>query len=240
MPDLLEGRLEEVESRVAAAARRSGRDPQAITLVMVTKRQSVEQMLAVQEYCRRRAAQVVFGESYVQEFKKKKELLAPGYEVHLIGSLQSNKVRDAVRLFDVIESVHCAEIARLISKEAARAGKIQKILLQVNVSNDPAKHGFPPQELGAFVCGQLPKLTHIDCLGLMTITRLYERPEDVRSDFRTLKRLAMELQTLEPLATMLRGKPFGLSMGMSQDFEIAIEEGATWVRVGTALFGERR
>lgn len=238
--NLLRARLLELEERISCAARRSGRETQPIKLVAVSKKQPIELMLELEELYRCRNSRPTFGESYVQEFKKKKDQLSAGSETHLIGPLQSNKVRDAVRLFEVIESIHSAQIARAVCQEAQKINKRQRVLLQVNISDDPAKHGFLRRQLGEFIAQELPALENLDFLGLMTITRFYPKPEDVRPDFRALKELGDSLGLLPGCQRLLQGRTLELSMGMSDDFEIAIEEGATWVRIGTALFGERR
>lgn len=233
----LEERLSQVAACIAAAAQRSGRAARDIKLVAVSKKQPVERMLEFQRCCVRRGLRVIFGESYVQEFKRKRDFLGPELEVHLIGALQSNKVRDAVKIFDVIESVHSLEIAGAVAQEAEKLGKQQAIMAQVNISNDPGKHGFAPDGALHFFQYELPRWPSLQCLGLMTITRWYEKCEEARPDFRALQQLA---QTIHSGAGSIRdSKPLELSMGMSHDFEVAIEEGATWVRIGTALFGER-
>jgi pyridoxal phosphate enzyme (YggS family) len=188
-----------------------------------------------------RGIPVVFGESYVQELKaKRNELDKSGLvgEFHLLGPLQSNKIRDAVRFADLIESVHSLKIIDGIAKEARAAGKRQSIFLQVNIGRDPQKSGFSKEQLSE-ACHAVG--VYRDCLalrGLMTITPYYPVAEDVRADFRAFNEFRRKLLK-SPDVKCFEGEEILLSMGMSSDFEIAIEEGADLVRVGTKLFGER-
>jgi hypothetical protein len=158
----------------------------------------------------------------------------PGARWHLVGPLQSNKARRALEVFDSIESVDSVELARRLDRLAAevRPGARYPVLLQVNVDDDPAKAGFQPADL-ELVVGLTGELPALDVRGLMTIGRLVAHPEDARPTFRALR------ETSERLRAMAPGIGPHLSMGMTDDFEIAVEEGATIVRVGRALFGER-
>ena len=219
----LKQNLLKLQQRVAAALKRSGRST-SVQLVAVSKLQPAS---LVQEFVNL-GGSIILGENYVQEFKKKRVELKGDFQAHLIGPLQRNKAKLAVELFDVIESVHSVEVAQAIDKAAAQSGKVQEIFLQINISSDSAKSGFTADAAVEFFKGELTKLKNLNCTGLMTITELYEKPEDARGDFSRLYQLA---QSLKP--------GLSLSMGMSQDFEIAVEEGATHVRVGTALFGQR-
>jgi hypothetical protein len=190
---------------------------------------------AVEEYvrwCRERSLPAVVGVNYVQEYRELVQTISmPPDRAHFIGRLQKNKVKDAVALFDVIETVDSAELARLIDVTAQKAGKIQKVLLQVNISDDPGKGGFSASGVIEFMRQYASTLTHLSIEGLMTITRYYETAEEARPDFRKLAELR---------AVVAPGSEFHLSMGMSQDFVVAIAEGATLIRLGTALFGERK
>ena len=223
MESELKQNLVRIQERIAAALLRSGRATQ-VQLVAVSKLQPAS---LVQEFLNL-GGSIVLGENYVQEFKKKRVELKGDFKAHLIGPLQRNKAKLAVELFDLIESVHSAEIAEALNKAAAQIGKIQEVFLQVNISGDAAKSGFSAEATRTFFRDQLASLNNLKCTGLMTITELYEKAEDARADFRALYQLS---ESLRPGLL--------LSMGMSQDFEIAVEEGATHVRVGTALFGER-
>ena len=223
--DLL-ARIAAIHERMNAAKLRS-RLGQAVQLVAVTKGQPeavLQQFLSIQAQS---AAPVLFGENYVQEWQQKRTALAGSYEVHLIGPLQSNKASKAVALFDVIESVHSEKILVALAHEAEKIGKTQGIFLQVNISGDEAKAGFAAEEIQQAVT-RAKSFRHLLLLGLMTITRDYAVAEAARADFRALRELR---DSVDPA--------LGLSMGMSGDFEVAIEEGATVVRIGTALFGPR-
>jgi pyridoxal phosphate enzyme (YggS family) len=176
--------------------------------------------------------QRMFGESRVQEAKAKMEQCPGRLRWHLIGHLQSNKCRDAVELFEMIESVDRLAIAQEISKWAEREGKTMPVLLEVNVAGEASKFGFRPEEVLA-VLGEINALPKIEIHGLMTIAPWTPEPEKVRPIFR-------QLRELKEQSEQILGAPLAhLSMGMSGDFEVAIEEGATLVRVGTALFGPR-
>lgn len=221
-------RFEQVHDLVQTVAQRVGGDVQVLA---VSKFQEVACMQQYIDWCQSCGRVAVFGENYVQEFKKKRVELRGSFRVHLIGSLQRNKARDAVALFDCIESVDSVELADALNREAARLGKLQAVLAQVNVSADEAKHGVTLSGLDEFCQYLVTKCESLRLEGLMCITRFYENPEDVRNDFRMMSRRFSELHSKLGMKR--------LSMGMSADFEIAIEEGANEVRVGTALFGER-
>jgi pyridoxal phosphate enzyme (YggS family) len=223
------GRLNEILARIAEACARQPPQGQPVRLVAVSKRQPIERVRALYSALPLipNSPPLILGENYVQEWAEKREELPPPSEVHLIGPLQSNKAREAVRLFDVIESVHSSKLVTLISKEAQRANKVQRIFLQVNISGDSAKSGFSPDEIPKAL-EQVRALPALSLEGLMTITREYATPEEARGDFRAMRSLRDRLNPA-----------LGLSMGMSSDFDIAIQEGATHVRVGSALFGSR-
>ena len=228
--------LDGILGRMHAAADRSGRKHDAVTLVAVSKTKPIELMCEYAAAATAHGIPVIFGESYVQEVKAKAALIPAHSECHLMGPLQSNKVRDAVGLFSLIHSVHSRKILTLIAKEAEKIGKRQRVLLQVNISKDPAKQGFLPEELLAMgEVGVVGDAVQIE--GLMAITALYDSPEGSRWDFRALRSLGEKLVHAGMLPVREQGVE--LSMGMSNDFEVAIEEGATFVRVGSALFGER-
>lgn len=219
-------RLSEIRSRIAQAAERAGRDPSDVTLIGVTKTFPLEVVEAAIE-----AGFTDLGESRVQELSAKSEdvpgLVGGGsFRWHLIGPLQRNKVKRAVEIADVIQSVGSMRLANEINKRAEAVGRMMPCYLQVNVSGEDAKSGVKIDEAGAFI-REVLELPNIEVIGLMTIPEEAE-PEIVRSQFRELVRIADEA----PI-------PLRLSMGMSGDFEIAVEEGATDVRIGTALFGDR-
>jgi len=218
----------QVLEQVAAAAARSGRDPGAVRLVAVSKTVDVGRIRAAVA-----AGLTELGENRVQELATKAPLIE-GARWHLIGPLQSNKVRRAVEVADVIQSVDSLELGRRLDRIAAelRPGAPLPVLLQVNVDDDPAKAGFRPADLAAAL-DELLGLAGLRVDGLMTIGRLVDDPEAARPTFAALRTLAERLRGAHP------GLGPELSMGMSDDYPVAVEEGATIVRVGRALFGER-
>ncbi len=219
---------ERVLERIEAACARSGRRPAEVTLVAVSKTVPADALRDAVA-----AGLDLLGENRVQEGAAKVAEV-PGARWHLVGPLQSNKARRALEVFDSIESVDSVELAERLDRLAreVRPGTRYPILLQVNVDDDPAKAGFQPDGL-ATALDRIGGLDAIDVRGLMTIGRLAERPEDARSTFRSLR------ETSERLRAAGAQVGADLSMGMTDDFELAIEEGATIVRVGRALFGER-
>jgi pyridoxal phosphate enzyme (YggS family) len=216
-----------VLARIDAAARRAGRNPDDIELVAVTKTVSAERVRAAIA-----VGLDILGENRVQEAADKRPE-TPGATWHLVGPLQSNKAGRALETFDVIESVDSVELATRLSRLALEMGRAPSpVLLQVNVDADPAKAGFRPEALAASLPAMLD-LAGIRVDGLMTIGRLVTEPEAARPTFVALRSLGERLRAAQP-----RLGP-SLSMGMSDDFEVAVEEGATHVRVGRALFGAR-
>lgn len=215
--------------RMASAAMRAGRDPSSVRLVVVTKtvdRGRITQAVA--------AGAVILGENRVQEAKEKIEALGKIASWHLIGHLQTNKAKYAVRLFDLIHSVDNLELAAEIDRQAAKIGKVQNILIEVNIAGEASKAGMAVKGAPALV-REAARLKNISIQGLMTMPPYSENPEDSRPYFTVLRELAETIATGNiPNVAMQE-----LSMGMSGDFEVAIEEGATLVRVGTAIFGER-
>ena len=218
--------LEEVRGRMAAAARRAGRDPAGVRLVAVSKTVPVE--LIRQAVA---AGQRLFGENYLQEARGKIEALGEAASWHFIGHLQSNKAKAAVDRFELIHGVDRLKLARALEAAAASLESSQKILMQVNLAGEASKSGTSP-EAAAELWREISRLPHLRLVGLMTMPPFLD-PEAVRPYFRALRELRERLQDLG-------GTPLPeLSMGMSGDFEVAIEEGATLVRVGTAIFGSR-
>jgi PLP dependent protein len=215
------GNLERVRERLARAAERSGRRPADVLLIAVSKTVDVERMRAAVA-----AGVAALGENRVQEARSKVAELGRPVAWHLIGHLQTNKARDAVELFDVIHSLDRVELARELERRAAARGQVVEALLQVNVAAEASKGG-----VGADLVGEtldiVGKLPHVRVRGLMTIPPEVERADDARPWFRRLRELGERHGLRE------------LSMGMSHDFEVAVEEGATMVRVGTAIFGPR-
>ncbi|HMM35610.1 MAG TPA: YggS family pyridoxal phosphate-dependent enzyme [Thermoanaerobaculia bacterium] len=206
-----------VRSRIEAAARRAGRDPSSVTLLAVTKTKPLEDLLAAWE-----AGVRDFGENRVQEAEAKFPHLPSDAGRHLIGPIQSNKANKAARLADVLHAVDSADLARRLARAAANERKRLAVFVEVNTGGEETKAGVSPAEVPALVAEVLA-LPALDLRGLMSIPP----PGDTRPHFVALRRLAESLGLAE------------LSMGMSDDFESAIEEGSTIVRVGTALFGSR-
>lgn len=228
-------RLRQIRGRIASACQRSGRDPASVTLVGASKRQPPEHLRAAAQ-----AGLAVFGENRVQEAQEHAELLASGIEWHLIGPLQSNKARIAAELFDVVHTLDRPKIARVLDREAAQLGKVLPCLVEVNLGEEESKHGFLAGGLRKAIEKML-ELEHLKVRGLMAIPPYSPEPEQSRRWFRQLRRLRGELAAAlgERLGWGAEGEGGWLSMGMSDDFEVAIEEAATHVRVGTALFGPR-
>ncbi len=230
--------LARVRARMAAAATRAGRDPAAITLVAVTKTRPFGDILAALE-----AGHRDFGENRVEElWEKVRQAEAQGIQEqirwHLIGTIQSRKSRLAVGPFVLIHSVDRPKIARRLDRDAGNTGKTLDVLIEVNVSGEPTKHGFSPEELLAAM-PDLLTLEHLRYRGLMTMAPLVDDPEETRPVFRGLRELLCELRERFPSERHPRATWEHLSMGMTNDFEVAIEEGATLVRIGTAIFGPR-
>ena len=219
---------ENVLARIAAAAARTGRDPADVTLVAVSKTVAADRVRAAVA-----AGFTVLGENRVQEGAAKVPQV-PGAVWHLLGPLQANKARRAIEVFDVLEAVGSVDLAERLDRIAGelRPGRPLPVLLQVNVADDPAKAGFDEASVEAALPA-LSALEHLRLDGLMTIGRLVDTAEEARPTFIALRELAARLRTIEP-----RLGP-ALSMGMSDDYEVAVEEGATVVRVGRAIFGDR-
>ncbi|MCS7172256.1 MAG: YggS family pyridoxal phosphate-dependent enzyme [Armatimonadetes bacterium] len=225
-PDLVRQRLESVRARLAAACARSGRNPDSVRIVAVTKGFPVEVVVAAVQ-----AGVTDLGENYVQEARAKVQAV-PGATWHLVGHLQRNKAREAVRLFPWIHSLDSLPLAEELDRRAVRHGRRPQVLIQVNVAQEAQKHGVPPEEAVGLAQAVL-RLHGLQLRGLMTIAPLSPHPEGIRWVFRTLRTLR------DDLAHRLGFPLPELSMGMTDDFEVAVEEGATLVRLGRALFGER-
>jgi len=220
--------LNSVRQRITAACQRAGRAEDSVTLLAVSKSHPPETIRAAVD-----AGQIHFGENKIQEAKAKIPLSPGKARWQFIGHLQSNKVRDAVELFEMIQGVDSLAIAREISKRAEQASKTVPILLEVNVAGEASKFGYQPEQLLAEL-NDLNALPRIEIHGLMAIPPFSPVAEKSRPYFQRLRELKSR-------AEAALGAPLPqLSMGMSGDFEVAIEEGATIVRVGTALFGERQ
>jgi pyridoxal phosphate enzyme (YggS family) len=220
--------LESIQQRIRAACDRAGRAENSVTLLAVSKTHPPETIRAAVD-----AGQIFFGENKIQEARAKIPQAPSRARWQFIGHLQSNKVREAVELFEMIQGVDSLAIAKEISKRAAQAGKTMPILLEVNVASEASKFGYQPEKLLADLA-ELNALPRLEVHGLMTIPPFTPLAEKSRPYFQRLRELKVA-------AEKILGVPLPqLSMGMSGDFEVAIEEGATIVRVGTALFGERQ
>lgn len=225
----LAANLARIREKIAAAARRAGRDAATVRLVAVSKTVGLEQL---QEALA--AGQSCFGENYLQEARAKIVALGPGVEWHFIGHLQSNKAKVVVSLFHLIHSVDRLSLAAALEAAAAQLGKVQEVLVQVNLAGEASKSGVSPAALPALL-EAIRAMPHLKVVGLMTMPPWFPDPEAVRPYFRALRELRDRLTSREPAPAALSE----LSMGMSGDFEVAVEEGATLVRLGTAVFGPR-
>jgi pyridoxal phosphate enzyme (YggS family) len=228
-PPSFADRLHAIEARVAAACARAGRPRAAVRLVGASKMQRVELLAEAFEL-----GLATLGENRVQEAVRKAALLPADIDWHLLGPLQSNKVRPATRLFSLFHAVDRPSIALELDREAERQGRRIGGLLEVNLGGESTKHGFEAEGLAEAIA-PLAALRHLEIRGLMAIPPPGPDPEASRPWFRTLRELAGRLASRPEWSGRMRE----LSMGMSDDFEVAIEEGATLVRVGTALFGRR-
>lgn len=223
-------RLENVRDRINQAAFKCGRDPESIHLVAVSKTISANR---VREAIM--AGVTTLGENYVQEARNKFNVLG-SFPVswHFIGHLQSNKAKYAVRLFDLIHSVDTLKLAYELNKQSNKVNKIQDVLIQINISKEPSKSGSDIQN-AANLIKDIVLLENLSVKGLMAMPPFFNNPEKARPYFAALRVLRDQIQKVFPGVVLNE-----LSMGMTVDFEVAIEEGATLVRIGTAIFGERR
>jgi len=223
-------RIQNIKKRIEEAAVRCGRDPSAVRLVAVSKTVPVDRVKAAIE-----AGVTVLGENYIQEAREKFNRLAT-YPVswHFIGHLQSNKAKYAVRLFDLIHSVDSLKLARELNKQAQKNAKTQNVLIQINISKESSKSGANTETVLDLI-NQVRHLESLSVKGFMTMPPFFNDPEKARPYFSALRNLRDRIrQAAAPEITLDE-----LSMGMTGDFEVAIEEGATLVRIGTAIFGER-
>ena len=218
-----------VEEKVIQACKRAGRDPSEVTLIAVSKTKPISMIeellpLGVRD----------FGENKVQELTEKAEILSPEIRWHMIGHLQRNKVKYVVDIACLIHSVDSLRLAEEISKEAGKKNRTASVLLEVNVAGEESKFGIAPEE-ALPLAKEIAGLPHIQIKGLMTIAPYTEDPENNRNFFRDLRKLSVDIaqENIDNVTMNV------LSMGMTGDYEVAIEEGATHVRVGTGIFGER-
>jgi PLP dependent protein len=223
----LEANLQSVQQRIQTACARAGRAPESVTLIAITKSQPPERVCAAAAL-----GLSLFGENKVQEAKAKIPLCPGKVRWHMVGHLQTNKCRDAIGLFEMVQSVDSLHVAEELNKRADQAAKTLPVLLEVNAVGEASKFGYPPERLLAEL-EKLNALPRLEIHGLMTVPPWAPDPEKVRPIFR-------QMRELKERCEQRLGAPLPhLSMGMTGDFEVAIEEGATMVRIGTALFGER-
>ncbi len=219
-----------IRQRIVAACRKSHRNPDQVRLIAVSK---VKPAALVEEAFR--AGQQLFGENYVQEFTEKADQVTVPVSWHFIGALQSNKVKYLRGKVAMIHSVDRLSLAREIDKQWGKIPANLDILIQVNIGDEQSKAGCPPEKLEQLV-RDVARLPHLNICGLMCLPPHHEDPELVRPYFRRMRELAERIDDLAIPGVVMRE----LSMGMSGDFDVAIEEGATLVRVGTAIFGARK
>jgi PLP dependent protein len=223
----LAANLDQVRKRIAAACAQSGRQAESVTLVTVSKGHPAEVVCAAAEL-----GLSIFGESKVQEAKSKIGLCPNRLSWHLIGHLQSNKCRDAVHFFAMIQSVDSLALAQEINRWAEKSAKTMPVLIEVNVAGESSKFGYAPEKVLAEV-KEINKLPRIELHGLMTVAPFAQDAEKVRPVFARLRELKGQCEDV-------LGAPLShLSMGMSGDFEVAVEEGATMIRLGSAVLGAR-
>ena len=227
---MIHDRLRQIQATIAASAIKVGRNPSDITLVAVSKTVTPELIREAMS-----CGQMQFGENYLQEAASKIPLFSSETNWHFIGHLQSNKAKQAAELFQVIETVDRWKIAKALDDHARHLGKSLSILVQVNLGKERQKSGISPENAEQLL-RQIAQSTNLRVLGLMTMPPFFDQPEHSRPYFRELKKLSLRLAAMNLFADNAN---VALSMGMSNDYPIAIEEGATIIRVGTALFGVR-
>ncbi len=226
---MITDRYDEVKARIEAACARAGRNPEDVTLVAVSKTKPEEDIQALYDYGVRD-----FGENYIQELRTKHDDLPKDIRWHMIGHLQRNKVKYIADYVTMIHAVDTLPLAETIEKEGVRFDRIIPVLIEVNVAGEESKFGVTPENCVSFA-EQFAGFPHIRLEGLMTSAPFVENPEDNRPVFRKLRQLAVDINKKNIDNVDMRV----LSMGMTNDFEVAVEEGATMVRVGTAIFGAR-
>jgi hypothetical protein len=223
-------RIDQILEKISTAAKESGRRGEEIEILAVSKNRSVEEIREVYHQFLIRGRKVNFGENYAQELiRKAQQLEASQYNFHMIGNLQRNKCRQIIPCIKLLESVDRVELVEELQRQAERLDVRLEVLVQVNVSNDPDKNGVDLKQLPALVETIYEMAPNLKLQGLMAITQLYDQAEQARGDFRNIVQLAKRLPCQNPI----------ISVGMSSDFEVAIEEGATQVRIGSLIFGER-
>ncbi len=226
---MIQENLETVKERIQNACRRAGRNPDEVTLIAVSKTKPVEMLQEAYE-----AGVREFGENKPQELRDKYPCLPQDIHWHMIGHLQRNKIKYLIDKVCLIHSVDSLRLAEAIDEEAGKRGLRVSVLAEVNMAGEESKFGVTPQEAPSFV-EALSRFPHLRVEGLMTIAPFTEHPEENRPYFRNLKKLSVDIQAKNIDNVCMRH----LSVGMTGDFEVAVEEGATMVRVGTGIFGAR-
>ena len=230
MDENIAANIQKIKQKIAVAAVRAGRDPYSVRLMAVTKTVPPERIRGAID-----AGVTLLGENYVQEAKDKIASIGAGASWHMIGHLQTNKAKYAVKLFDFIHSVDRLELAQEIDRRARLAGRKMDILVEVNVSGEQTKNGIPAVQALDLI-KSLSQLANLAVHGLMTMAPYTDKPEKSRPYFKALRHLRNEILREEIPGIQMKD----LSMGMTDDFEVAIEEGSTLVRIGRAIFGERQ
>jgi pyridoxal phosphate enzyme (YggS family) len=225
--EIIKNNLEIINEKIKKAALKVNRNPQEIKLVAVTKTATIEQIKEAIS-----AGVEIIGENKIQEAKEKYQILTTDIEWHLVGHLQTNKVKYAIEIFDLIHSVDSIKLAKEIDRRSLQFGMITNVLVEVNVSGEETKYGIKPEEVKPFL-KEISEFSRIKVRGLMTIAPITEVKEKVRPYFRKLSELSKEIKS----KNIKNVKMDYLSMGMSEDFEVAIEEGANIVRIGRGIFG---
>ncbi len=226
--ETIKNNLEIIKEKIKKAALKANRSPEEIKLVAVTKTAAIEQIKEAIN-----AGVKIIGENKVQEAKEKYHILTADTEWHLIGHLQTNKVKYAIEIFDCIQTVDSIKLAKEIDKRSLQFGKTTNVLVEVNVSGEKSKYGIKPEEVEPYL-KEISEFSRIRVRGLMTIAPIIEEDkEEVRPYFRKLRELSEEIKS----KNINNLKMDYLSMGMTDDFEVAIEEGANMVRIGRGIFG---
>lgn len=223
--------LKIIKEKIEKVAIRTGRSPNEIKLVAVSKRFPAEKINEAAT-----AGHTLFGENYIQELQTKRDLVPANVDFHFIGHLQSNKAKFAAETCRMVETVDRLKLGKMLNKHLIALNRTMDILIQVNIGNDPNKAGLEYERVDELLV-ELNKLTQLKVCGLMTMPPFSENPEQSRPHFKNLRQLAERLTTKGLFPGIKKPE---LSMGMSEDFPIAIEEGATIIRVGTAIFGRRQ
>jgi len=225
----IQNAIKEVEDKISAACKRAGRNREEVTLIAVSKTMPVE---AIQEAMS--CGVIEFGENRPQELRDKQAVLTEPLHWHMIGSLQTNKLKYVIGKTVLIHSVDSLHLAQAIEDASAKSGIVSEVLLEVNVAGEESKHGVTPEQLEELIA-QISSFSHVKIRGLMTVAPYTEIPEENRIYFKKMKQLMVDINS-KNIDNVYMDM---LSMGMTGDYEIAIEEGATHVRVGTGIFGHR-